>query len=611
MSQGRASSFKTRSRVGSSKTSSVSNAAAIARAKAEAAKARNTFAEQEIELKLQQACLDTEKASLDAEKARQQACLDEEKARLEATLQKLAIEKETAAAIAETLEAAVYSDDKHSRRSSVLGLQQVTHDPLQRTVEYVHQHSKSNDDPDPQAKTEHFVNKPSQPDNSDPQKANYQSPYQKQGNTHWDDTDYNNLSPEQKIWNLSRLKENPFASERYYSSWTKPETSNRYDRTAHMYSDNTPSAGISANQATMDFAKFLARRELVTKGLVKFSDRAENYRAWRASFKNTISDIGLSCSEEMDLLVKWLGSESAEHAKRIRDINVNYPDVGLKRIWNRLDECYGSVEVIESALFKRIEDFPRIANKDYSKLRELTDLIMELCVAKAEGDLVGLTYLDTARGVNPIVQKLPYNLQGKWVTYGSKYKQAYNVPFPPFNVFVDFVSEQAKIRNDPSYDFMLSCANISVSKPRRTTVEVHKTNISSTGSVRKEFSSGQGEDKSKDPSRQCPLHKKPHSLLKCRAFKEKSLEERKAFLKENRICYKCCSSTSHFARDCEVSARCTECDSTEHNSVLHPVPLSDALPQEHSGELNDSNTDTPAITSKCTEVCGNRRQVLL
>ncbi|XP_073422076.1 uncharacterized protein [Dendrobates tinctorius] len=181
----------------------------------------------------QQECLDEEKASLDAEKVSQQECQDEEKARLEATLQKLAIEKETAAAIAEALEAAVYSDDEHSRRSSVLGLQQVTHDPLPRTAEYVHQHSKSNDDPDPQAKTEHFVNKSSQPDNSDPQKANYQSPYQKQGNTHWDDTDYNNLSPEQKIWNLSRLKENPFASERYYSSWTKPETSNSSTQITH------------------------------------------------------------------------------------------------------------------------------------------------------------------------------------------------------------------------------------------------------------------------------------------------------------------------------------------------------------------------------------------
>ncbi|XP_073510708.1 uncharacterized protein [Phyllobates terribilis] len=232
---------------------------------------------------------------------------------------------------------------------------------------------------------------------------------------------------------------------------------------------------------------------------------------------------------------------------------------------------------------------------------------MELYVAKTQGDLMGLTFLDTARGVNPIVQKLPYNLQDKWLMHGSRYKQINNVPFPPFNVFVNFVSEQARIRNDPSFDFTLSCAGTSVSKPRRATIEVHKTNVSSTGSVHKEFSSRQGEDNSKDPSRQCPLHKKPHSLLKCRSFREKPLEERKAFLKENHICYKCCSSTSHFARDCEVSAKCVECDSAGHNTALHPGPPTGTLPQvqEHSGELKETNTDAPAITSKCTEVCGN------
>ena len=140
-------------------------------------------------------------------------------------------------------------------------------------------------------------------------------------------------------------------------------------------------------------------------------------------------------------------------------------------------------------------------------------------------------------------------------------------------------------------------------------VEVHKINVSSTGSVHKEFSSYQRGDKPKDPSRQCPLHRKPHSLLKCRTFRGKSLEDRKTFLKENNICFKCCSSTSHFARDCEVSAKCAECDSTDHNTALHPGPPPWASPQtqEQSGEREDGNTDTLAVTSKCTEVCRDLR----
>ncbi|XP_073496421.1 uncharacterized protein [Phyllobates terribilis] len=198
MSEGRASSTKTRSRVGSSKASSVSNAAAIARA--EAAKARAAFAEEEIQLKLQQ-------ASLEAERARQQASLDSqraiEKARLEATLERLAIEKETAAAIAEAeaLEDAISFDSEHSGRSSVLGPQQDPHDSLQRTSEYVQQHSKADGHPDLKPEGVHFVNKTSQPDYPDCQKASYQLPCHGQESTYrgswtlrvdFQDVEYNN-----------------------------------------------------------------------------------------------------------------------------------------------------------------------------------------------------------------------------------------------------------------------------------------------------------------------------------------------------------------------------------------------------------------------------------
>ncbi len=76
---------------------------------------------------------------------------------------------------------------------------------------------------------------------------------------------------------------------------------------------------------------------------------------------------------------------------------------------------------------------------------------MEIQAAKQDGYLMGLSYLDTSRGVNPIIQKLPFSLQEKWLTVGSKYKEDYRVSFPPFNFLVDFVSRQAKIRNYPSF----------------------------------------------------------------------------------------------------------------------------------------------------------------
>lgn len=176
----------------------------------------------------------------------------------------------------------------------------------------------------------------------------------------------------------------------------------------------------SKTSGMMDFVKYLARRELVSSGLSHFDDRPESYRAWRSSFINTIKDLNLTVSEELDLLSKWLGKESSEYVRRLRAVHIGNPHMALKMVWNRLDECYSSPEVIESALFRKLDSFPRISGKDNLKLRELGDLLMELLSAKEDGYLPGLAYLDTARGIRPIVEKLPYTLQEKWISQGSK-----------------------------------------------------------------------------------------------------------------------------------------------------------------------------------------------
>lgn len=322
------------------------------------------------------------------------------------------------------------------------------------------------------------------------------------------------------------------------------------------------------------------------------------------------NDLNLSPREELDLLVKWLGAESAEQAKRIRSVHVLNPAAGLSMVWQRLEDCYGTPEVIEHALLKKIEDFPKLTNKDNAKLRELGDILLELECAKAEGFLPGLAFLDTARGVNPIAEKLPYSLQEKWITKGSRFKEEHGVAFPPFPVFSQFIRQQAKVRNDPSFAFTASGGNVqaradkAIKPSQKAAVSVHKTDVESQSS---DGQTSATEKKTCEPDRECPIHRKPHPLKKCRAFRSKTIEERKTFLKDNRICYKCCGSTQHIAKDCKAPIKCTECNSEKHTAALHPGPPTPAehavVDKEESGELN---ADTPtAVSNCCTEVCGN------
>lgn len=295
---------------------------------------------------------------------------------------------------------------------------------------------------------------------------------------------------------------------------------------------------------------------MLTGGLRKFSDKPGDYLGWKSSFNNAIDDLNLSASEEFDLLIKWLGTESVQYAKHLRAVYINRPSEGLGKVWERLDECYGSPEALEKALLDRLERFPRISNKDPYLLRELQDLLLEIEAAKDEGYIPGLLYLDTARGIHPVVEKLPFGLQERWMTYGSKYKEEHSVSFPPFSAFVAFISRESKMRNDPGFKHSVQPGLVPTKmrfqdrQSKREAISVIRTEVVSTES------NPTAGTNIHDPNKECPIHKKPHALKKCRAFREMPLEERKAYLKRNLICFRCCASTNHQAKICKADPLC-------------------------------------------------------
>lgn len=191
---------------------------------------------------------------------------------------------------------------------------------------------------------------------------------------------------------------------------------------AHYSLPNVPRPGYSHTDNT-GIGKYLMRREMVSSGLLKFDDQPENFRVWKSSFQSAVQELNLSPQEELDLLAKWFGPQSAVQAQCIRAAYIANPTTGLYMVWQRLEECFGAPEIIEHALLKKTEDFPKMSNRENQRLRELGDILTELQGAKLNGFLLGLSHLDTAYGVNPILTKLPYYLQKRWVTVASKYKK--------------------------------------------------------------------------------------------------------------------------------------------------------------------------------------------
>ncbi|XP_030833438.1 uncharacterized protein LOC115918415 [Strongylocentrotus purpuratus] len=333
-----------------------------------------------------------------------------------------------------------------------------------------------------------------------------------------------------------------------------------------------------------DLSNMLLKKELITSGLRKFNDHAFSYRSWKASLKQVTTELKLKPFQEMDLIIRWLGKESSQLVSAIYDIHVDKPKIGLDRMWELLDRKYGSPEAIEQDLHQRIEDFPKLTQKDYEKLEQYGHLLLEIEYAKDNGNFPGLLHLDSARGLHGLVQKLPHSLQERWVMEGSRYKERNHVTFPPFKVFSEFVRYQAKIRNDPSFIMPRDTKQQDVT---RRMVSVRATDVKTVSSTASKVF--------------CPIHKKNHSILECKAFLAKTVPDKKTVLKQYQLCYRCCFP-GHAARECKAEVKCDSCGSQRHQTILHYEYRND------SPKSSQKAVDTPPsqITNACSKVQGTR-----
>lgn len=295
--------------------------------------------------------------------------------------------------------------------------------------------------------------------------------------------------------------------------------------------------------------RFLVKKDMLINRFTKFDDDPVHYNVWKNTFRSVAVELGTSASEEIDLLVKWLGPETTRQALSIRVASSYNPESGLLKIWERLDARYGAPELVEKSTQMKVTNFAKITANNYHRLYELTDILSEIESLKVDPQYsVLLSYYDSSVGVNPIVSKLPYHLQNKWANRAMKYKLSHRVCYPPFEYFVDFVKQMCSLHNDPSFVFD-SPSNKTVKNVQITT---KKTDIDTI-------------------KWKCLLHpeSKSHSLETCREFRKMQIEDRRQYLKDNKICFRCCGSDQHMIRDCKVDISCEECGSKKHVTALH------------------------------------------
>ena len=363
----------------------------------------------------------------------------------------------------------------------------------------------------------------------------------------------------------------------------------------HSVHDVRPSSepGVGPNDVDnshiASMTNFLLKKELLIQRFTAFSDQPESYLSWKTNFTTIVSELNVSPFEELQLLVRWLGPESSKYADNIRQTTVTNPADGVKLIWQRLDERYCAIELMESSLKSKLGRFPHLTLKDPKKLYDLLDILTQIVSIKKNPKYSTIfSYYDTSVGIVPIVNKLPYQWREKWTTRAADYKQRKNVTYPPFDYFVQFIQELSKVRNDPGFQYEEKPQSRPPNRrPGTPSVTVIKSSVppTTTTSV-------------------CPIHKLPHSLKDCKQFKSKTLGEKKKLIRENGICYRCCDSDKHHAKNCTVSVVCDICKSKDHLTILHRDNKKDPKgPKPHGGE-HGTSSDSNAVHNNCTMICG-------
>ena len=137
---------------------------------------------------------------------------------------------------------------------------------------------------------------------------------------------------------------------------------------------------------------------------------------------------------------------------------------------------------------------------------------------------------------------------------------------PPFSEFQRYVVKEAEIPCDPITSFQALKQSQSYDSKKSTVATKPKQTTGSVSFATSTDASTSGEQGSNNPVSYI-LCKESHNLDSCNILISKSLDDRKVFIRENKLCFGCLKP-GHRVPFCKKKARCKIC-SKPHTTPLH------------------------------------------
>ena len=240
-----------------------------------------------------------------------------------------------------------------------------------------------------------------------------------------------------------------------------------------------------------------------------------------------------------------------------------YPDEGYTEARRLLDSEYGDPYKISIMYVKSLQEWPIIQQDDNVGLKRLS-----LFLLKCNAAMKCMSYLSVLNhppNMLSVVSKLPPYLQNKWRELAANSRINHS-QILMFQDLVNFVVSSAEIANDPIYGKdALSAHNSKPTKERaakQSSSQDHLHGNRQRGSV---FATNVSN--STDDSSTCALCQQHHDIDSCPQFLDKTIDERRSFIMNNRLCF-ACYGNDHMSRNCEQKRKCATCGK-QHPTALH------------------------------------------
>ncbi|XP_067301419.1 uncharacterized protein [Pseudorasbora parva] len=306
-----------------------------------------------------------------------------------------------------------------------------------------------------------------------------------------------------------------------------------------------------------------------------FSGDPLKFIEWSTTFKALIEGQCLNPADKLFYLQKYIDGEARS---ALEGSFYRKDDQAYQQAWEKLNARYGHSFVVQRAFREKLNRWPRIGATEYIKLREFSDFLQSC--SDAMPHIKGLQVLNDCEENQRMLAKLPNWVTNRWNRYVTEQLDQ-DKDYPSFGEFASFVSKEARIACNPVSS--LYALKIVEEKPSREVkrsrvntlaTDAKDLDVASTMAISSNLVDGKTDESGglkttwvrSTNAVKCIFCNECHSIHECQELLERTAEEKRKFVLENKLCF-ACLRRGHGSKDCRNRAVCAVC------KKRHPTPL--------------------------------------